>query len=435
MNILKESSRGGGTLDELEMQRVGYDGKIYNKLTAPTDLFLWRIKFPEDTPLALIPEDNFYVTDRENNLLAFELQLDRRTNSVMVSPMEAYDRNKFYFLHIKRYEQVNTIEPKKMPAIHVGFRLDREERLELIWMKGRFDPETVMQKAIAAKEKRSTSFKQEFLGKARFIVKPSLIKIAIVLGIIKNIGGMVLDEVPIFNTVQWGIALLIFGLVMIQYIIYFIGDQGKKKQSVENYNRAIANYSVGYYQNAENYLNKALVLDPKNQLVETALDINRKYLTKDLAILDMKSMRLERKVFRYNDFLIWAAGFIVGIEALFSDVIPTTSSTIEYLYIFLYTMIVMHFIFLYVQKKGYDKLSADEYNTGADAFEAQDYEQAMRHFRAALKLDIRNLHASHAKDLINIIVVADERKKRMEEEEEIRRQRIEAATAKMKADD
>ena len=420
-------------IDDVTMQSTGYDGKVYNRLTAPTDMFVWRIKFPEDTPLALIPESNFYVTDKDNNLLEFDLQLDKRTNSVTLLPLEPYNRNRFYFLHIKRYQQESTIDSKKMPAIHVGFRLDRDEKLELIWMKGKFDPETVMQKSLNATEKRSSSFKQEFLSRAKFHVKPTLIKFAIVLTIIKSaVFEIFLHELPFFQMAQLALAVVIVVLVSLQYAIYLIGDQGKKKQSVDNYNRGVANYSVGYYQNAENYLNKALVLDPKNQLAETALEINRKYLTRDLALLDMKSMKFERRVFRYNEILIWISGFVAAAEALFADMIPSNSDQIEYLYIFFYTMVVMHVLFIMVQKKGYEKASADEYNRGADAFEDGDYDEATLLFRNALKKDPHNSHAIKAKDSLGVLVAMEERRKRFEADEFARQQRLAEAVAKRK---
>ena len=398
---------------DLEMKKEGFDGKVFNKLKRPIDIFSWRIKFPDDVPLKAVPEENFYITDRHNTLVDFELHIERRTNSVIVSPMDSYDNNVYYFLHIKKFDVGSALNSRKLPPIHVGFRVRNDNSLDLIWLKGRFDPKTVMQNAIPVVEKKATSLKQEYLNKMEFIHNTILVYPILLAGIVLSL----LPQNESFSEVAiLGTAALIVALCVAQLILYFLEKRGKKLQSVNQYNMGILSYNSGYYQNAEVHFDKSLTINPKNQSAEKALEINRRYLMKELSALQEGNIDLERRVFRYGKMLLFIAAICTGINALLNVILPTDSDTEVYFNIAIYCCIFFQLIFFLIQRHSAEKMSTDEYNKGIALFASKDWEKAVHHFTTAIKFDTFNRHAQNAKELVTLITINLERKQKLEEE-------------------
>lgn len=398
---------------DLEMKKEGFDGRVFNKLKRPADIFSWRIKFPEDVPLNIVPEDNFYITDRHNTLVDFEIHVERRTNSILVSPMDSYENDVYYFLHIKKFDLGSALNEKKLPPIHVGFKVNSDNSLDLIWLKGRFDPKTVMQNAIPVTEKKATSLKQEYLSKMDFMHNTVLVYPILLAGILLS----VLPQNETFSaTATLGTGIVIAVLSVIQVAIYFMGKKGKKIQSIDQYNIGIVNYNCGYYQNAETYFNKALSINPKNQRAEKALDVNRRYLMKELSELQEGNIQLERRTFKYVNLLLLIGALCAGLNAFVNVLLVTDTNTKIYFHIAMYCCIFFQVIFYLIQRQSPEKLSVDEYNKGAVAFESRDWDKAVEHFSAAIKHDTFNKHAQNAKELITLIRINLERKQKLEEE-------------------
>lgn len=398
---------------DVEMDRAGYDGKVFNKLKRPTDVFAWRIKFPDDIPLTLMPEENFYITDNENYLQDYDIKIERRTNSVLVSPVDSYRTNVFYFLHIKSFEEKKKLGAKRLPSIHVGFKINDTGELELIWLKGAFDPKTVMERAAPVIERKATSVKQQYLGRKEFIHSTLLLKIAVVAALVRAALGFLNN--PAYQKFLLYASIVASICALLQLLVFFLEERGKKKESVENYNLGAANFNAGYYQNAENNFNKALVLNTRNQDAERALDINRRYLTKSVRPLRRGSMELEKMKFKYNNTLLGLSGFMLFFYCMIADILPVQDISIYFLVFFL-TILVLHLIFSFIQNKSSEKKSIDEYNKGASLFSDGSVEDALVKFAAAIKLNTHNLYAQNGKELVNIILLYEDRERREKEE-------------------
>lgn len=400
----------------MEMKREGFAGKVFNKLEKPVDIFSWRIKFPEDVPLSVMPEDNFYITDRENTLVDFEVHVEHRTNSVLISPMEPYSNNVFYFLHIKKFDMGNILSDKKLPPIHVGFKVKTDNSLELIWLKGRFDPKTIMQQALDATQKKANAVKQEYLGRMDFSHNTILVYPILLASIVMSVLP------PEVEGIALGIAAFILILSILQLIIYFLEKKGKKIQSVDEYNVGIANYTSGYFQNAETHFNKALTSNPRNQNAEKALEINRRYLLNELTLVQDGDIDLERKTFKQGKLLLFMAAGCAVANALVNIALVTDTNINIYFHIAMYCCILFQIVFYLIQRHSPEKQSVDEYNKGANAFESKDWNTALEHFNQAIKLDVFNRHAQTAKEIMILSMISSERKKKLEEEEELKKQ-------------
>lgn len=74
--------------------------KVKQNLSYRTGNFIWKIKFSSPLNPATVNNRNLYITTMNDIPLKSNIRYDSVTNMIEVEPLEPYERNVSYLLHI-----------------------------------------------------------------------------------------------------------------------------------------------------------------------------------------------------------------------------------------------------------------------------------------------------------------------------------------------
>jgi hypothetical protein len=74
--------------------------KVKQDLRFKTGDFIWKIKFSSPLNPATINNRNLYVTSKNDAPLKTNIRYDSVSNLIEIEPIEPYERNESYLLHI-----------------------------------------------------------------------------------------------------------------------------------------------------------------------------------------------------------------------------------------------------------------------------------------------------------------------------------------------
>lgn len=76
--------------------------KVKQSLKFKTGDFVWRIKFTAPLNPATVNNKNLYVTSMNQTPLLANIRYDSVNNYIEIKPLEPYNKNESYLLHISR---------------------------------------------------------------------------------------------------------------------------------------------------------------------------------------------------------------------------------------------------------------------------------------------------------------------------------------------
>lgn len=85
---------------DIESVTDGYEDRVHQNLKFKTGKFVWQIKF--NTPLdpSSVNSINLYVTTINLSPLSTNIRYDAALNIIEIEPMDSYNKDESYILHI-----------------------------------------------------------------------------------------------------------------------------------------------------------------------------------------------------------------------------------------------------------------------------------------------------------------------------------------------
>lgn len=106
----------------IESVTDGFENKVHQNLKFKTGKFVWQIRF--NTPLdpSTINSINLYVTNTNMVPLSTEITYEPTLYMIEIAPMESYNKEESYILHITTNVKSKGGKPLKQP-IKIQFKL------------------------------------------------------------------------------------------------------------------------------------------------------------------------------------------------------------------------------------------------------------------------------------------------------------------------
>lgn len=106
----------------IESVTGGVSNRVKEDLKFKTDSFVWRIKFTAPLKPSTVNNKNLNVTNLNNVPLLTNIRYDSVNNCIEIEPLEPYNRNESYLLHIS--SKVESRRGQKLPNdITIQFKL------------------------------------------------------------------------------------------------------------------------------------------------------------------------------------------------------------------------------------------------------------------------------------------------------------------------
>ncbi len=106
----------------IESVTGGVKGRVKQSLKFKTGDFVWRIKFTAPLNPSSVNNKNLYVTSMSQVPLLTNIRYDTVNNCIEVEPLEPYERNESYLLHVST--EVKSKKGQKLPnEITIQFKV------------------------------------------------------------------------------------------------------------------------------------------------------------------------------------------------------------------------------------------------------------------------------------------------------------------------
>jgi len=252
----------------LEINKGNYKGEIKNNLKKSTNLFIWKMKFPNSLKVSSYNENDFNIIDCDNNVFDCSVKIDSLENTISIIPNHKYSQNTYYYLNIL-YSKSN--------PIYVAFRLVND-KFETIKFKNEVEYREFIQqdKTKSSKSKKSSKKAPKSIAlsyiyeKIRYNWLPIILDILTILGlIIEYIDGEIV-LIEFMSTLI--VAQIVFGVA--QLLVYL--HQRRLHNSIILYNQGVDYFNNAYYEEALKCFNNAIMLNPKNIQAQNAIKLLNK---------------------------------------------------------------------------------------------------------------------------------------------------------------
>ncbi len=249
-----------GFKDKLNMDNFDLENEPIN----------WYMKFNIPLDPDTVSDKTMDVTDTDGYIMRTHIQYNPRTTSIMISPIDSYEQNRYYILTVS-----------KRVCSQRGQHLKREMYIVFKIINNKVTDFQVLKNGVKLPKprtrpkdydennmhfQRSQSY-EDLIGKLSENKLPmALPKINIAIGII----GLIMSAIAVL--LQDTTFMIISTSVMVIGLVIIISQlSNKKNRSSIVYNIAVSRYDKGRYVKAKSAFHKALSIDPQNTAAEHGL--------------------------------------------------------------------------------------------------------------------------------------------------------------------
>ena len=259
----------------------GLSGKIKTNIVEPDGTIYWYIRFNMSLDPSSVSKYTMNVTEKNGYILNTIITYDTKKNVIVLNPTDLYRQNEYYLLNISTKVKSSGGNHLKK-SVHVLFKLvdDRISEFEILKNTAKLPRPRKKPASVRRAERQE-------LNAAKIYADPSAIN--------KSIGHPSLPFGPlrINPLIAFAGVLLLGGSIYLEnfyfqlaaLVICFIGILHIVLQSSRREARSAFNYSIGVflfnlskYKAAIKRFERALLLDPNNELAEYAIDKVANYI-------------------------------------------------------------------------------------------------------------------------------------------------------------
>ena len=255
----------------------GMNAKIQTKIEDNSDMIYWRIKFNMELDERTVTKKHMNVTDTRGFLLKTDVRYDNKT--IILIPVDSYESNRYYLLNISKKVRAES-GTKLKQQIHILFKLMNNQVSEFEVLKSSVKTPTPkkrpkdyekkhMNPAYMVKNNPSASKVYSFDKTKVEASQDKLLSVPIKINVIIGIIGLLLSVLFIFLHMTLGLIVSLFIILAgVAHIIVQITN--RRWRSVLAYNKGVRYFNQERYTIANAFFQKALMLDPENEIAEFA---------------------------------------------------------------------------------------------------------------------------------------------------------------------
>jgi len=246
--------------------------RIATNITDPNGAVYWYIRFNTLLDGESVSKYTMNVTDTKGFILNSIITYDASRNLIVLNPMDLFRQNEFYILNISTKVRSAKGKPLSKP-VHILFKLVNNEISEF---------QMLQNTAVPKARKKPASVKREEikeLMRVKTYSKDATVE--------KSVGQATLPFGSLGIKLHWAIIglILMMGSIFTQDTYFIIGAmvlaafgvvhvllQLRKKEVKSSiaYARGVMRFNSGKYEKARKLLDRAVGLNPKNELAEYA---------------------------------------------------------------------------------------------------------------------------------------------------------------------
>jgi len=269
----KQSSLNKANL-RLHTTNANLAGKIKTNIVEPDGTVYWYIRFNLELDPASVSKHTMNVTETNGYILPTIITYDCSKNLIVLNPVGLYRQNEYYMLNIStKVKSSKGTHLRK--SVHVLFKLvdDRISEFEIL-KNTVFIPKPRKKPARVLREERRELTASKIYADAGAINKsigsPSLPFGPLKVNPAIAFAAVLLLGVGVFMEIYW---LSIAALIICAFGIAHISLQSSKRaaRSGFRYTIGVVLFNFGKYQASVAQFEKAMRLDPHNELAEYAI--------------------------------------------------------------------------------------------------------------------------------------------------------------------
>ncbi len=256
---------------EVSSNIPGFKEKFNQKgFQLDTEVINWYMKFNIPLDPDTVSSRTMDVTDTEGYILKTNITYNPATNTIMISPIDTYEQNRYYILTVTKrvYSQRGQNLKKEM---YIVFKIINNQISNFQVLKSNVK--------VPKPKARPKDYDERFLGHSRPKSYDDLIrtlaenrlpmaapKVNILVGIV----GLLLTAFSVylgnsaFILISTAIMVIGLGLIIFQLT-------NKRNRSLILYNIAVSHFDSGRHIQAKAAFHKALSVDPGNEMAERGL--------------------------------------------------------------------------------------------------------------------------------------------------------------------
>ncbi|MDR3091918.1 MAG: tetratricopeptide repeat protein [Clostridiales bacterium] len=256
----------------------GLKDKIQTNITNPEDIF-WYIKFNLDLDEKSVSEKTMGVTDTDGYIMRVDISYNEAKRLIVICPLDTYEQGVFYMLRISR--KVRSKSGKHLKTqIYILFKINNNQISEFKTLKGNVP--------VPPERRRPSNYDEMFRAKLRAAQmqtlddprfrEPGHLPLAdMPINIIPGVLGIF---IALFFFVTKSVVVLAAGAVVALFGLAVIFAQLSKRETrgILAYNSGARRFNSGRYQEAKEYLDRALEIDPESEKVRMAMEKIKFYL-------------------------------------------------------------------------------------------------------------------------------------------------------------
>ena len=245
----------------------GLQNKVQTKITGPSDVIYWYIRFNIQLDEESVSGKTMNVTDTDGYIMRTVISYKPKHNVISVSPMDTYEENRYYLLNISKL--VRSAKGKHLRStIHILFKL-RGGKVSDFKVLDK-DAQVPLPKPRPAgydslpRSATPNHFERQYIDRSPpgkmasvwFFINPILGFLGLV---IVGAGAFLLNQIVMIA----GVLICVAGVV-------HIAAQLKKEElrSSMLFNKGVRLFNREQYGAAEDTFRRALAINPNNQLAK-----------------------------------------------------------------------------------------------------------------------------------------------------------------------
>ncbi len=256
---------------------IGLSKKIRTNIGNISDKLYWYLRFNLELDEDTVNKKNMRVTDLENYILKTEVSYNKKSNVIVILPVDSYEENCYYILHISGKVKSSKGTPLKQ-KVRILFKLNNQGQVESYNVLDKNakdgeikdrprDYEYKMPNKVTGLDKSIyDSLPQDKLPQA-----PMKIKLWLgLLGLIVLLASFATMNVTVI-IIGLVLALLSLGALIKDILV-------PENLSIIHYNLGVSRFNKAEYKKANISFKKSIMYDEYNEMAEVALGKIKYYL-------------------------------------------------------------------------------------------------------------------------------------------------------------